>query len=193
MKRRLLCTLIGLTVMPGIALSHGLPDMQSGGLAAGLLHPFSGSDHLLVMIAVGLWAASIGSSATWKVPASFVAMLVVGCVLAIGGMTLPLAEPLIAASVLLLGLVLMLALHASPLAGGLLVGLFALFHGYAHGAELPEATSSGLYLLGMVGASLLLHLAGVGLGYALRRYHWLLRSGGALMAGSGMWMVIGTW
>jgi urease accessory protein len=189
-NRNKLIALIALTALPGIASAHGLHDMASGGLLAGLFHPFSGADHLLAMLAVGMWASTLGGSAAWKVPGAFVVMLVAGCVVAMGGHALPLAEPLIAASVLVLGLVLMLALRASTVAGGILVGLFATFHGYAHGAELPQAASAWLYLLGMVGASIALHLGGVGIGHALKQHQWALRSGGALLAGAGTWLMV---
>jgi urease accessory protein len=191
MKMNKITVLLGLAIVPGIASAHGLYDMAHGGFAAGLIHPFSGADHLLAMFAVGLWAACTGGGATWKVPASFVLMLIAGCVLAMSGMALPLAEPFIATSVLVLGLALLFALRASIAAGSLLVGLFALFHGYAHGTELPQAASTWLYLLGMVCASIALHLGGVGLGHALGRHRWVLRSGGALLAGAGVWLMAG--
>lgn len=191
MKMFRLLALPVLAAVPGIASAHGLFDMAHGGLAAGLAHPFSGADHLLAMFAVGLWAAGIGGGAAWKVPASFVLMLIAGCALAMGGATLPLAEPFIAASVLVLGLALLFALRTSAIGGSLLAGLFALFHGYAHGAELPLAASAWSYLFGMVGASIALHLGGVGLGHALGRYRWAMRSGGALLAGAGVWLMAG--
>lgn len=189
MKLRNLVTLAALVVTPGVALAHSLFDMAGGGFVAGLSHPFSGLDHLLAMLAVGLWAASLGGAAAWKVPASFVVMLAAGCVLAMSGMALPLVEPFIAVSVLLLGLALMLALRASTFSGSLLVGLFALCHGHAHGTELPASVPAYLYLLGMVGASTMLHLAGLGIGHALRHSQWLLRTGGALVAGAGVWLL----
>ena len=191
MKIRTLVALFGLAAVPGIASAHSLVDMGGGGFVAGLSHPFSGPDHLLAMLGVGLWAASLGGAAAWKVPASFVVMLTAGCVLAMGGVTMPLVEPFIAASVLLLGLALMLALRASTVGGSVMVGLFALFHGQAHGAELPLAASAWMYLFGMVGASVVLHLVGLGMGHALRRNQWLLRTGGALVAGAGVWLMAG--
>jgi urease accessory protein len=184
MKMNKIAVLTALAIMPGIASAHGLFDMAHGGFAAGLFHPLGGADHLLAMFAVGLWAADIGGGAAWKVPAAFVLMLVAGCALAMLGMALPLAEPFVAASVLVLGLALLFALRASIAASSLLVGLFALFHGYAHGTELPQAASAWLYLLGMVCASVALHLGGVGLGHTLGRHRWVLRSGGALLAGA---------
>lgn len=189
MRRLTEFALVVLTVTPGIAFAHGLHGMGSGGISAGFVHPFSGADHLLAMFAVGLWAASLGGAATWKIPVSFGVMLLAGCLLAMGGIGLPMTEPLVATSVLVLGLALMLALNTSSMAGSLMVGLFALFHGHAHGVELPPATPAWMYLLGMVGASIALHLAGLGLGHRLMRKQWLLRSGGALVAGAGVWMM----
>ena len=180
-----------LALVPGIASAHGLHDMASGGLTAGLFHPFSGADHLLAMFAVGLWASTLGGNAFWKVPGSFVGMLIVGCLLGISGWVMPLAEPVIAVSVLVFGLVLVFALRVSSSIGGLLVGLFAAFHGYAHGVELPLAVNAVPYLLGMVGASILLHLGGFGLGQRLRQRQYLLRSSGALLTAAGVWLVVG--
>lgn len=188
MKIRHIITAIALIALPGIAAAH--TGHGTGGFGAGLLHPFGGVDHLLAMLTVGLWAATLGGSAAWRVPTAFAAMLVTGAVLGINGMQLPLVESFIAASVLVLGLAVTLAWRVPVAAGIALVGLFALFHGHAHGAEVPEAAAGALYVLGMTLASIALHLTGFGLGHALRQHPWLLRSGGALVAGAGAWLVV---
>ena len=185
-----LTALIALLIVPGIASAHILVGMANGGLAAGFAHPFSGVDHMLAMLTVGLWAATLGGSASWKVPAAFVTMLVTGALLGMsGGVHLPLVEPFIAVSVLVLGLAVTLTWRVSTGAGMFLVGLFALFHGYAHGTALPDAAGGFLFLLGMTTASIVLHFTGFALGSALKRHQWLLRSGGALIAGAGIWLV----
>lgn len=188
MKIRHIVAAIGLIVLPGIAAAH--TGHGSGGFSAGVFHPLGGADHLLAMLTVGLWAALQGGSAGWKVPTAFVAMLITGAVLGLAGVHLPLAEALIAASVLVLGLAVMLAARVPAVAGIALVGLFALFHGHAHGAEVPAGAASYLYVLGMAMASAALHLAGFGIGRALQRHAWLLRSGGALVAGAGAWLMV---
>ncbi len=183
-----LIALIGLFAVPEIASAHP-GHGAGGGLGAGLAHPFSGIDHLLAMFTVGLWAATLGGQATWKIPATFVVLLAGGAALGMTGIYLPLAEPFIAASVLVLGLATAFMLRL-PGAGGIaLVGLFALFHGYAHGTEMPAGVSGYLFLEGMAIASVALHLAGFGVGHALKRHGWLLRSGGALIAGTGVWLL----
>lgn len=191
MKARNIVTLAALLAVPGIASAHILANMTGGGLAAGFNHPFSGIDHLLAMLTVGLWAATLGGSASWKVPTAFVSMLVVGALVGMSGAVhLPLVEPLIAASVLALGLAVAFALRVPTGAGMLLVGVFALFHGYAHGSELPEAAAGLLFLLGMSCASVLLHFTGFAIGTTLKRHQWLLRAGGALIAGAGLYLVV---
>jgi urease accessory protein len=186
-KIRHIITAIGLIALPGIAAAH--TGHGTGGFGAGLFHPFSGVDHMLAMLTVGLWAATLGGSAAWRVPTAFVAMLVTGALLGLGGVQLPLVESFIAASVLVLGLAVTLAWRVPAAAGIALVGLFALFHGHAHGAEVPAAAAGTLYVLGMTLASVALHLTGFGIGHALRQRPWLLRSGGALVAGAGAWLV----
>lgn len=188
-KSAAIVSLIALLAVPGIASAHILANMTGGGLGAGFAHPFSGIDHMLAMLTVGLWAATLGGSASWKVPGAFVAMLVAGALLGMTGLHLPLVEPLIALSVLVLGLAVTLTLRVPTGSGVFLVGLFALFHGYAHGAELPEAAAGFLFLLGMTAASVILHFTGFALGSALKRHQWLLRTGGALIAGAGVWLV----
>ena len=191
MKMRHIVALFALAVAPGIASAHTVLGMSGGGLLAGLHHPFSGLDHMLAMLTVGLWAATLGGAAAWKVPTAFVVMLVTGAVLGMTGIQLPLVESFIALSVLVLGLAVTFALRVPSSAGIVLVGLFAMFHGHAHGTELPEAVSGYLYLLGMTLASITLHLTGFGIGQALKRHPLLLRSGGALIAGAGVWLVAG--
>ncbi|WP_127477816.1 HupE/UreJ family protein [Sulfurivermis fontis] len=189
MKLRHIVSIIGLMALPGIAAAH--TGLGTGGFGAGLLHPFSGVDHLLAMLTVGLWAATLGGSAAWKVPMAFIVMLVTGAVLGLSGTHWPLVESFIAASVLVLGLAVTLAWRVPAGAGIALVGLFALFHGHAHGAEVPVAAVGYLYVAGMVLASGALHLTGFGIGHALRQRPRLLRGGGALVAGAGAWLVAG--
>lgn len=171
------------------ALAH--PGHDLAGFAAGISHPFSGLDHLLAMLGVGLWAATLGAGAQWKVPTAFVAMLMGGALLGMGGVQLPLVEPFIALSILLLGLAVTLTLRFSATAAIIMVSLFALVHGHAHGSEMSETASSHLYLLGIILASTALHLIGLAIGRTLMRHAWLLRSSGAMIAGVGVWMVAG--
>lgn len=110
---------------------------SGGGLVEGFVHPFGGPDHLLAMLAVGLWAAQLGGRARRAVPAAFVAMMAAGGVLALGGVALPGVEQGVAVSVLVLGLLIAAATRVPVPFGMLLVGVFALFHGHAHGGEMP--------------------------------------------------------
>jgi urease accessory protein len=157
--------------------------------AQGLAHPFGGLDHVLAMVAVGLWAAQLGGRALWAVPATFVAMVAVGGALAMAGMGLAHVELGIAVSLLALGA--LIAARAQPgLAAAVAVtGVFALFHGHAHGAELPASTSALGYAIGFVVATALLHLAGIGVGLSFRRGVWL-RAGGAAIAAAGMVLAV---
>ena len=131
---------------------------------AGFSHPFSGVDHLLAMLAVGLWAAQNKRSAMWVLPLAFPLMMVVGALLAFSGMSIPAAESGIAASVAVLGLLIAFAVRMPLWASTVVVSLFAVFHGYAHGSELPHGSSAALYGIGFVLATALLHAAGLGLG-----------------------------
>jgi urease accessory protein len=151
--------------------------------AAGFVHPFTGLDHLLAMLAVGLWAAQLGGRWTWAVPLAFVGSMALGGALGFTGLELPLVEPMIAASVLVLGLVVALRvrLRWSALA---LVGAFAVFHGIAHAAEMPREVSRLVYACGFVLATALLHAAGVALGM-LPRARWA----GVPVALAGLWLL----
>lgn len=164
---------------------HAMADMQ-----AGFLHPFSGLDHLLVMLAVGLWAGRIGGHARWQLPLTFVLVMALGAASGMLGWMMPGLEPGLAVSVLAMGLV--IALQA-PLARSWqfgLVGAFALLHGFAHGAELAQqgAMSS---MAGMLGATALLHVAGLLLsGRRLALASMLQRGIGVTIAASGAWLLL---
>lgn len=160
---------------------------QAAGLLSGLSHPISGLDHVLAMFAVGLWGAQLRSPAIWLLPVTFPLVMAVGGFLGLVGVPLPAVESAIALSALLLGL--MVAGEARPplLAAGVLVAFFALFHGHAHGTELPPGQDGLAYSLGFVAATGLLHAAGIGVGVAHR---WpsgrlALRAAGVAIALSG--------
>jgi len=189
MKMKVLLSLLVFAVMTNVE-AHPL-HMPDAGLAAGLAHPFIGLDHLLAMIAVGIWAGQLGGRSTWLVPLSFVSIMGAAAVLGSYGQALPLVESGIATSVLILGL-LVVGMVRLPLSASIaIVGLFAVFHGYAHGLELPLASSATLYGLGFISATVLLHGLGIGFAASTRRYQIaqrlagvsLMVSGGLLLAG----------
>jgi urease accessory protein len=168
----------------------------ANGFTHGFIHPISGWDHILAMIAVGLWAAQLASSglkrAVWMVPLSFVSMMVVGGILGIAQFELPFVEQGILASVLVLGALVLAGVRLPISASAAIVGGFALFHGHAHGAEMP-ATSSGLaYALGFALATALLHASGIAFGLiAQRRLSSLaLRVAGAAVTLGGVYLIL---
>jgi urease accessory protein len=170
-------------LIPSLALAHtGIASHEHAGFLAGLAHPLTGADHLAAMLAVGLWAVSLSGRALWLVPASFVALLAAGAVLGGFGLALPAVEPMIALSVVALGLAAAVRVQAPVAAAAALVGGFALFHGQAHGAEMPALASPLLYGAGFVVATAALHAAGIVLG----RTAWLGRTVGPAIAGYGL-------
>ena len=184
--RRTAVTFAAFLSLTGFAQAH--PGHGGGGFADGFAHPLHGLDHLLAMLAVGLWAAQLGGRARWAVPAAFVGAMAVGGALGMAGAGLPLAEQGIAASVLILGLLIAAAVRLPLVAGAALVGIFALCHGYAHGAEMPETAAGAVYALGFAGATALLHGCGFGLGVLLQRAakaEWL-RAGGVAISAVGV-------
>ena len=149
------------------------------GLWDGLLHPLTGMDHLAAMLAVGFWSA-LTARRVWTTPLAFAAMLLLGALLGLNGIELPAVEPMIAASLLVLGLLVALRTRLPAVLAATLVGVFAIFHGMAHGTELHGAASFWAPLLGMLISTLCLHVAGLGLGLALRCQNpWLPRMAGA--------------
>jgi urease accessory protein len=153
---------------------------------SGFLHPLTGMDHLAAMVAVGLWSAlaarRAGPGLLWG-PLGFAGMLLAGALLGLQGVQVPAVEPMIAASLLVTGLLVVTRWRMTGVAAALVVGVFALFHGLAHGYELAGALSAWMTLFGMLAATLLLHLAGLGAGWALRGTNaWLPRTAGAGVA-----------
>ena len=161
---------------------------QAQGFVTGLLHPVSGLDHVLAMISVGLWGAQLGRPALWLLPVTFPMVMAIGGFLGLVGIRVPGTEIGIALSVLLLGL--MVALEAQPklLAAAVLVGAFAIFHGHAHGTELPPGQSGLMYSIGFVVSTGCLHVVGILIGVV---HKWplgrvALRVAGAAIALMGL-------
>ncbi|MER8377042.1 HupE/UreJ family protein [Mesorhizobium sp. M1406] len=159
---------------------------------AGFMHPLSGLDHMTVMIAVGLWAALKGGKAVLAWPAAFVGVMLAGGALGMLHMSLPFVEPGILASVVVLGLLVALAVDLPVSAGVAIIGLFALFHGHAHGTEVPENASGLEYMAGFAIATALLHATGIAAGLGLGiRFRGLARAAGAACAAIGVGLVFG--
>lgn len=175
------------------AFAH--PGHDVSGFAAGLMHPYSGLDHLLAMVAVGLWAAQgrtgkHGTRKVWLLPATFMAMLAVGAGIATQWQSLPLVEAGIATSVLSLGLLIMLALQLPVALSVSITALFGLFHGYAHGLELPRSAAPAEYALGFLAATASLHLCGIATGLAIRKHDaFLTRLLGSAIAICGAYLL----
>ena len=158
---------IALLLAPSVALAH--PGHGEGGsLLGGFIHPFVGIDHLLAMTAVGLFAAHLGGRALWAVPTTFVAVMALGGVFGAAGVSLPFTETAIALSVLVFGFVIFSGMTPPVLAAMALVGIFAIFHGHAHGTEMPVGGSGVVYGIGFMVATTLLHGFGITLGLAIR-------------------------
>lgn len=159
---------------------------------AGIMHPLSGLDHMTVMIAVGLWAALKGGKAIWAWPAAFVGVMLVGGALGMLHMPLPFVEPGILASVVALGLLVAMAVDLPVSAGVAIIGLFALFHGHAHGTEVPENAGGLEYMAGFAMATALLHATGIAAGFGLGiRFRGVARAAGAACAAVGVGLVFG--
>lgn len=163
-----MATLTGLMAAPNLALAHNGAG-QAAGMLHGLGHPVSGLDHLLAMVMVGTFAFQRGGRAVWLVPATFVVLMAAGGVLGAVGVDLPLVEAAIALSVVVLGAVVALRVRLSTAVSMGLVGLFAVFHGHAHGVEMPAEAAMATYAAGFMAATALLHALGVALGFAIAR------------------------
>jgi urease accessory protein len=175
----------------GPAEAHGIGD-GAAGILAGVAHPLSGWDHAVAMIGVGIWATQSGRAARWSLPASFLAAMATGGVLGGIGFALPAVEIGIALSVLALGIAIVTAARPVAWLGMALVAAFAVFHGHAHGAELPAGVPGALYGAGALLATAALHAAGLGLGGLAARLgggHVAPRALGAVISAAGLLLI----
>lgn len=165
----------------------------AGGFLSGFMHPLSGIDHLLAMVAVGIWGATLGRPLVWALPVAFPMLMVVGGVLGIAKVPLPYVEIGIAVSVVVLGVSIAAAWRAPLVLAVGIVAVFGVFHGYAHGTELPETAAPAAYAAGFVISTGLLHLAGIAIGLLKILPHGAqaLRVSGGLIAATGVWILLG--
>jgi urease accessory protein len=182
-----LFALFFLLAIAGPALAHETTGV-AGGLVSGFLHPLLGWDHVVAMVAVGLWGAFLGMPAIWILPVAFPLMMAVGGILGLTGVPVPAVEIGIALSAVVLGVMVVFAARPPLWIATLIVAAFAIFHGHAHGTELPEAASPLAYSIGFVIATGMLHLIGIGFGVMTR---WpagrvAVRAGGGLIAAVGI-------
>ncbi len=185
---------LGLSLIPTVAYAHDGSQVPFGGFLAGLVHPVLGYDHLLAMLSVGILSAQIGGRAIWTVPATFVSVMAVGGLLGYINIGLTATELGIAASLILLGLIIAAEQKLPVRLAMLGVGFFAIFHGYAHGSEIPTTSEPVLYALGFLTGTALIHIAGVVIGDIAKHYQRgriMLRVGGALIAVTGVLFIAG--
>jgi len=153
---------LGSFFLPALAQAH--PGHATSSVANGFSHPISGIDHLLAMIAVGLWAGQLGGRARWQIPVAFLGVMILGGALGMAGIAVPAVEQGLVASVLILGILIAAAVRLPAAASMALIGAFALFHGVAHGTEMPVNASGLNYAGGFLSATALLNVGGLALG-----------------------------
>lgn len=191
---RLLLVMLVLLLLPDSASAH-VRGSDAAGFVTGLLHPVSGMDHVLAMIAVGLWGTQLGQPAVWLLPVTFPMVMALGGMLGLMGIPLPGIEVGIAASAIILGIAVLKEARPPLAVAAVVVALFAIFHGHAHGTELPEGQSALVYSMGFVIATGSLHATGVCMGL-VHRWSWgqiVLRLAGGCVAVTGllfMWRAV---
>jgi urease accessory protein len=178
-------------LLPSLAYAH-VGMGQASGFGHGFVHPLTGLDHMAAMVAVGLWAAQRGGRAVWVVPLTFVGVMTVGGLVGMFGTFIPLVDTGIVASVFVLGVLIAAAVRLPLVASSLIVGLFAVFHGHAHGAEMPETVSGLAYGVGFAMATALLHGCGIGLGMVARQLERprAIRYAGGATAALGLYLLV---
>jgi urease accessory protein len=177
-------TTAALLLIPTAAFAHA-GGGEAHGFVDGFAHPLGGLDHILAMVTVGIFAWQLGGRALWLVPATFVLAMAAGGALGMAGVPIPFVELGIAASVIVLGSIVAFARKAPVAIAVGIVGLFAIFHGHAHGTEMPLDAASGAYAAGFMLATALLHVAGIAIGFAIGRIAYgraAYQLGGALVA-----------
>ncbi len=190
-KSRLAFLIGSLTLLAGPALAH--TGQGVGGLYAGIMHPLNGLDHVVAMVAVGLWGGILGKPALWQLPVAFPVIMAVAGAFGAVGVPLPGVEVGIALSGIVLGAMVLFAVKMPVWTAMMIVGVFAIFHGHAHGAELPTSVNPMAYALGFVLATGTLHLSGIAVG-ALG--HWsagrvVVRASGAAISMAGAAFLVG--
>lgn len=183
-----------LASVPATAYAH-IGQHDQGGFAYGFMHPMGGLDHVAAMVAVGVLAAQLGGRALWAVPCAFVGMMVAGGLLGFAGFELPFVEQGIGLSVVVLGALVAFGVKMPTVIAMGVVGLFAIFHGHAHGTELPAGSEPVEFAAGFVLATALLHAGGVALGIGLARFAdgsrlWATRAVGAATAVFGVTLFV---
>ena len=175
------------------AAAHTNAEGFQGGFVSGFTHPLFGWDHVAAMVAVGIWGAFLGRPAIWVLPIVFPMVMAVGGALGVLGVPLPFIEPGIAASSIVIGLAILAAWRAPLWLAAVIVGVFAIFHGHAHGTELPEAANPIAFAIGFVLATGLLHLIGIAFGLLVDRPNGkiALRAAGAVIAVLGTGFLFG--
>ena len=190
--KRTACALAipALLLMTAPAHAHVTGDAVGGGFLTGFAHPLAGMDHVLAMLAVGMWGAQLGAPAIWVLPVAFPMVMALGGVLGIIGLPLPAVEIGIVLSVVMLGGVIALDRRPPLAIAALLVGFFAIFHGFAHGVELPKQAGPVAYCAGFVIATGLIHLTGIAIGFVTLapKGPLLLRAGGGAIALTGVYL-----
>jgi urease accessory protein len=182
-------------LIPRLASAHtGVGDPT--GFWHGLEHPISGLDHILAMVAVGLWAAQMGGKALWMVPGAFVLAMAGSSVVGHFGLPIPGIEQGILASDFILGLLLLFAARFPVMISTGIVAVLAIFHGYAHGAEMPSTALGLTYGMGFIISTAILHLVGMGIGFGIDRYQprfqeLLFRLGGGVVLGGAIYTLVG--
>lgn len=186
---------ISISMVPTEVSAH-IGAGETGGFTSGIAHPISGFDHIIAMLAVGLWGAQLGMPAVWLLPVTFPLVMACGGFLGLIGVPLPGSEIAIALSGVCLGAAVMFEFRPPLWIAALLVGVFGLFHGYAHGVELPAGQNALLFSMGFVLATGLLHATGITVGLA-HRWRWgrlgLRTMGAAILCGGGffLWEAVG--
>jgi len=181
-------------LIPQLAFAHEAVGMRFGSFMGGLAHPVLGADHFLAMVSVGILSAQIGGRAIWTVPATFVGVMAFGGLLGMIDVGLSAIETGIACSLLALGFAIAMDRKMPLSAAMTVVGFFAIFHGYAHGAEMPNVAKPVIYSIGFLTGTALLHLFGVIIGDIAKRYaqgKMLLRIAGGAIAGIGTAFLVG--